>query len=85
MDDLVGVLHPDQGETEEAARHGADDAYEHARHEKNPPCFRARSHGLQDADLFRFLGHEEDEMADDGETGHEDDDGDDHEERELLQ
>jgi hypothetical protein len=46
---------------------------------------RARPHGLQDADLLPLLGHEEDEMADDGEAGHEHDDGDDDEERELLQ
>src|SRR6266487_2869434 len=85
-DDLVGVLHPDQEESEQAAAQGAHDADEHARDEKDRPyAARRGAHGLENADLLALLGHEEHEVPDDGEARHEDDDGDDHEERELLE
>src|SRR4029453_13195559 len=84
--DLVRVLHPDQGESEEAARHRAHHADEHAREEEDPAdASRPPSPGLHYADSLPLPGHEEDEMADDGESGHEHDDGHDDEERELLQ
>src|SRR5499427_7034912 len=86
VDDLVGVLHPDECEPEEAARHGSDHADEHARDEKDAAdAPRAGPHGLQDADLLALLGHEQHQVPDDGKARHEHDDGDDDEERELLE
>src|SRR5499427_7684915 len=85
-DDLVGVLHPAEGEPKEAARHRPHHADEHPRDEEDSSdAPRTRPHGLEDTDLLSLLGHEEDEVPDDGKARDQHDDGDDDKERELFE
>src|SRR5207253_470874 len=85
-DHLVGVLGPDQDEAGRRAGGGARNADGHADGEEHQgDRTRGGADRLEDPDLLALLGDEQDEMADDRERGHQHDDRDDDEERELLE
>src|SRR5437867_3590042 len=69
-DDLAGADHADRhADAEEHDRDGAT----------------GRADGLEDADLLALFGDQQHQVANDGEGGHQHDDGDDDEQRELLE